>query len=324
MSAAMFPEAKRLNTWRELFGRKFLHLDVDPLDDEPFRYDVDYIAMPDLNLSSGSISAVRCNRTRELIDDGNDDLILLVPQSGKMELHERGKEVLVRQGDAFIRRSSEIGHTFSTSGKYLTLSIPSDKVAQRVANMEQFGFAVVQNGNHTLSLLKNYLQMLMSGNLVPPENDDLARYTAEMISRHIQEVVGLLLGGSRDAWEYSCEPGGGLFATRIAAIYAEVAHKATDPDFSVHDVAQNLEISPGYIRKLLATQEQRFSDLLRSARLDHAHRMLRAPHVIQMDITWIALESGFNDISYFNRCFKQRFGMTPSDVRNGLTDQIVK
>ena len=101
----MFPEAARLDTWRELFGRQFLHLDVEPLDDQPFRYDVEYLAMPGFNLSVGLISAVRCERTRELIGDGSDDLILLVPRSGTMELTERGRTAHIGQGDAIIRRS---------------------------------------------------------------------------------------------------------------------------------------------------------------------------------------------------------------------------
>jgi AraC-like DNA-binding protein len=31
----------------------------------------------------------------------------------------------------------------------------------------------------------------------------------------------------------------------------------------------------------------------------------------------IALACGFADISYFNRAFRARYGVTPSDVRNG-------
>lgn len=316
VSASMFPEGDRLDTWRELFGRQFLHLDVEPLDDQPFRYDIDYLAMPGFNLSVGLISAVRCERTRALIKDGSDDLILLVPQSGRMELHERGRETVVGQGDAIIRRSREVGQTLSSSGAYLTLSIPAAIMGRHVGNLEHFDFAVLRDGNPTLGMLKSYLRMLMSDTFVLPAEEELGSYGAGMVSRHVHEVVGLLIGASRDLWETSGVPGGGLFATRLAAIHAEVAQNATDPEFSVHDVARKLEISPGYIRKLLATQQQRFSDLLRSARLDRAHGMLRAPQFRNVDITWIALESGFSDISYFNRCFKHRFGMTPSDARN--------
>jgi AraC-like DNA-binding protein len=32
-------------------------------------------------------------------------------------------------------------------------------------------------------------------------------------------------------------------------------------------------------------------------------------------ISEIAFECGFNDLSYFNRCFRRRFGLTPSAAR---------
>lgn len=32
LSASVFPEAARLNAWKEQFGRQFLNLDIDPLD----------------------------------------------------------------------------------------------------------------------------------------------------------------------------------------------------------------------------------------------------------------------------------------------------
>lgn len=318
MSASVFHEGARLNAWRELFGRQFLRLDIDPIGDEPFRHDISFLAMPDFNVSHGSVSAVRYEQTRDMLADASDNLTLIVPQIGEMELHEGGKEAQIGQGDALIRRSYEVGTTFSTGGEHLALMVSRENVARYVSNVDRFGFAVVQKEHRTLTLLKNYLVMLMGENSPTPlPDDELGRYTAEMISRHVHEVVGLLIGASRDFWEFSGEEGGGLFATRIAAIRAEVEQHAADPNFSVHDVARKLDISPGYIRKLLASRQQRFSDLLRSTRLDAAHRMLRAPHFRQVDITEIALQSGFNDISYFNRCFKQRFGMTPSDVRNG-------
>jgi AraC-like DNA-binding protein len=32
-------------------------------------------------------------------------------------------------------------------------------------------------------------------------------------------------------------------------------------------------------------------------------------------ITAVAFEAGFNDLSYFNRTFRRRFGLTPSEAR---------
>jgi len=38
-------------------------------------------------------------------------------------------------------------------------------------------------------------------------------------------------------------------------------------------------------------------------------------HEAERRISDIAFDCGFNDLSYFNRCFRRRFGLTPSAAR---------
>ena len=56
-------------------------------------------------------------------------------------------------------------------------------------------------------------------------------------------------------------------------------------------------------------------DLLEQ-RLAAAYRGLRRLTPANVPISTIAFDCGFTDISHFNRMFRQRFGCTPSDVRN--------
>ncbi|WP_213545130.1 AraC family transcriptional regulator [Vannielia litorea] len=315
LSAAMFPAASRVNSWREHFAEQFLRLDIDPLDDAPFRFDVDLLALPGLTLSSGSVSAMRCARTKRLLEDDNDDLILLIPQRGQMELRERGHSVEFGPGDAMVRHSSEVAETVSTAGDFLTLSISRSALATQVGDLGRLGFAVIPGQTPALGLLEGYLRMLLSGALLPEETGPGALDAAHMAVRHVQELAGLVLGGSRDHWQIASAPGGGLTAARIAAITSEIERHATEPDFGIDTVARHLQLSPGHIRKLLASEGQSFSTRLRNVRLERAMAALR--HSPDTAITDVALACGFGDISYFNRCFKGRFGMTPGEARHG-------
>ena len=50
-----------------------------------------------------------------------------------------------------------------------------------------------------------------------------------------------------------------------------------------------------------------------SRRLDRAaERLIADP---SLSITVVAFELGFNDCSYFARCFRQRYGMAPTTYR---------
>lgn len=315
LSASVFPEAARLNAWKEQFGRQFLNLDIDPLDDTPFHHDIDFLGLPELSVSKGRVSAVRYSLTPDLIKSAEDNVTLLIPETGSIDLDQQGKEAHINQGDALIRRTCETGDTYSTRGDHLALMVSREALARYVGNTEQFAFAAIRSDDATLGLLKQYLRMLMS-NAPTQLNDGLSKDAAEMISRHVHEVFGLLLSASRDLWEHSSEHGGGLFALRLSAIREDIQKHARNPDYSIYHLSRVIGVTPGYIRKILATEGQRFSDLVRSTRLDAAHRLLSTPQMNGLTITEIAFNSGFNDLSYFNRCFKQRFGMTPGEARD--------
>ncbi|QDC08881.1 helix-turn-helix domain-containing protein [Oceanicola sp. D3] len=314
LSAAMFPQESRVNSWREHFAEQFLRLDISPLGDAPFRFDVDLLSMPGLTLSGGTVSAMRCARTKRLLEDENDDLILLIPQRGKMQLNERGHVAEFGPGSAMVRHSSEVAETVSTAGEFLTLSIPRSAVAAQVGDLGRLGFAVIPGQTPALGLLDGYLRMLLAGALLPGETAPDAADAARMAVRQVQELVGLVLGGSRDHWQIASAAGGGLTAARIAAISAEIERHATEPDFGIDTVARRLQLSPGHIRKLLASEGLSFSTRLRNIRLERAMAALQQRE--DTAITDIALGCGFGDISYFNRCFKAHYGMTPGEARH--------
>ena len=56
-----------------------------------------------------------------------------------------------------------------------------------------------------------------------------------------------------------------------------------------------------------------FTVRLTEWRLRKAADMLA--HTGDRRISDIAFDCGFNDLSYFNRCFRRRFGLTPSAAR---------
>ncbi|MGH7067950.1 MAG: helix-turn-helix domain-containing protein, partial [Acetobacteraceae bacterium] len=58
-----------------------------------------------------------------------------------------------------------------------------------------------------------------------------------------------------------------------------------------------------------------FSRFILDQRVSRAHRMLTDPRRAQRNISSLAFETGFGDLSYFNRVFRRRYGATPSEVR---------
>ena len=58
-----------------------------------------------------------------------------------------------------------------------------------------------------------------------------------------------------------------------------------------------------------------FSERVLEARLRRVSAMLSDRRYAGLRIGEIALACGFSDISYFNRCFRRRFGCSPGQAR---------
>ena len=58
-----------------------------------------------------------------------------------------------------------------------------------------------------------------------------------------------------------------------------------------------------------------FSQYVLDQRLALAYRKLRDPRFSARTISSVAHDAGFGDLSYFNRTFRRRYGIAPSDAR---------
>jgi AraC-like DNA-binding protein len=91
----------------------------------------------------------------------------------------------------------------------------------------------------------------------------------------------------------------------------------------------------GALAELLGTQEhvlrrvinrglgfRSFSDFLHAYRLPDAARRLRDPAMRRVPVLTIALEAGYGSIGPFNRAFRERFGMTPTEYRRASDAEL--
>jgi hypothetical protein len=73
------PERDRLPIVREVHGRLTARVDIEPAPGVPLYYRVIARALPGLTISMFSESPLTIRRTRELLADGNDDVVFAVP-----------------------------------------------------------------------------------------------------------------------------------------------------------------------------------------------------------------------------------------------------
>ena len=90
-----------------------------------------------------------------------------------------------------------------------------------------------------------------------------------------------------------------------------IENNITDSEFDVEKFQSEMTMSRMQLhRKLIATTGQTPNRFIRYLRLNKAAALLAAK---SGNVTEIAFEVGFNNLSYFAKCFHQEFGVTPSE-----------
>ena len=101
-----------------------------------------------------------------------------------------------------------------------------------------------------------------------------------------------------------------FFITRFKEV---VESRLENSELSVEDLAADMNLSRVQLyRKVKSVTGSTPVELLRTARLNRAYRLLMTT---DRSVSEIAYQVGFTAPSYFTKCFKEAYGMLPSDVR---------
>eukprot|EP01035_Chromulina_nebulosa_P052992 gene52992-72354_t len=107
----------------------------------------------------------------------------------------------------------------------------------------------------------------------------------------------------------------GIRAVRIASVMAQIQDGFTDQQFSTRVVAERLGLSVRYVQDLLQASGLSITDRIMQLRLDKARAMLLDDRSCTLKISDVAASCGFNELSYFHRSFRRRFGASPAKFR---------
>jgi AraC family transcriptional regulator, positive regulator of tynA and feaB len=107
----------------------------------------------------------------------------------------------------------------------------------------------------------------------------------------------------------------GLREVRLAAAQQLISKSLADPEFGIGRVAERLGVSRRYVHKLFESTGRTFSETLVYARLNASYHALSDIRQSRRTIADIAFGCGFNDLSWFYRCYRERWRETPGDTR---------
>jgi AraC-like DNA-binding protein len=306
-SADQLPEEDRVDLWRDTVARQ-MRIDSQPLPGCALKVDVRGYAWPGLKIAKASLSSTRDERTRELIANGDDEINLVINLSGPVTAMARGSAASLGEGDGFAVSSLEPAvFTRPSPGSAIGLSLPRQAIDSRVRHLDAGLARIIPARSEFLQLLRNYSCFLLDNKSPIPSE------VRDSIVVHVSELVALVLRPSREI--ASAVAGLGNPAARLAGIKADVIENSGNRNLTTDWLAQRHNLSARYIQMLFESEQTTLSAFLLERRLTCVHQMLSDLRQSSRTISAIAFECGFGDLSYFNRAFRNRYGMTPSDAR---------
>ncbi|MGI4834695.1 MAG: helix-turn-helix domain-containing protein [Janthinobacterium lividum] len=107
--------------------------------------------------------------------------------------------------------------------------------------------------------------------------------------------------------------------TRLLALM-EVEKPWLEPELTLAELAQHLRAHPALLSKVINQGcGQNFNDFVNGYRVAEARRKLADPRFAHYSLVGVALESGFNSKSTFNRVFKKLTGQAPGELARPKT-----
>ena len=294
--------------WREELCRGFCRMDVEPSQHDRIDCRTVYTTISSVTFARPTGLSGRFMRTREVLSDGHDDLLLFSAVRGPVEVTQGQQAVSLSQGQMCLAEMNVFcAVALRDDNEFTTARIPRRSVLQLSPHAEDKLCQPLGENPALQTMLDQYTKLCID---VAPSLDALGQQRA---AQHFLDLTGLLLGAGADCAELATKRG--FSAARFELIKSDVLKNLHRHDLTIDLIARARGLSPRQAQRFFALSGTTFTEFVLAHRLSLAHRLLGDPRFRSRKISDIAYSSGFGDLSYFNREFRRRFGDTPTAIR---------
>lgn len=229
-------------------------------------------------------------------------------KEGALRFSTGDGDLRLRAGDMALLRTDAAFDAHSGQLDMIALSLPQGLVANHALGRRVLANRVMPGG----AGLSACLAVMMS--TAAQRHHELVGEEAAVIQTALLDgILCLAAAPAADGLELSERQADLLGGLKAAAIEG-----LDDPDLTPQAVASAAGVSVRTLHRLFNASGVTFRGWLRTQRLERCWRELVDPGRRRATIAAVAFQWGFNDLSTFNRAFRDHYGQTPQAVRQGL------
>jgi AraC-like DNA-binding protein len=237
-----------------------------------------------------------------------DSIFACLLREGEGFFYQSGQCVSVRPGDV-VAYSTDIPYLYGFTRDSRQLIVQTDAAQLLGAGSADRPRCPVKLDAQLRSgrLLARVLWSTAADFVDHPYAEDATRVAAR--SRDLlRELVSTSGAGTRE--ELS---DGALW--KLLRAETIIADHLSDPNLTADMIARRMNISVRHLNRLFAAQQRSVTHWILGQRLARAEQDLVSPRARSTTIGDIAFRWAFASQAHFSRCFKSRYGLTPTEYR---------
>ncbi len=260
--------------------------------------------------SSGQVRFVLSESTRYQFTRTQRDIASAPSDHYSIYLQLRGETVISQGDESFLFQPNDIG--ISDGRVPFSVALCDDRGRRAMAVVPR---AIVdrrapwlrQSPLHKLASNLPFADLAVA-HLVRLSSNDISESATSLLTENLCNL--LALASAPDVALDRLQP-----ELQTEALLAFCRQNLHEPALSPRFVAARFGISVRTLHLRFEKLGQSFGRWLLENRLEACSKALRDPHQLSISISEIAYRWGFNDLSHFNKAFRARFGMAPSEMR---------
>lgn len=263
----------------------------------------------DVAIASGHSSSANLLRTSQTIArSGLDNIGLVIYSEGGSALDIEGRSTEVHVGDVCILDMTRPGALRSPDYKSLSVVLPRTLLEPYVADLDSLHGQILQRSTPLNTMLASHLRALLA------EAPALSQQDVHAALRGTAALIAAFAGPSESG--------------QIKIAQAAVANSLQAVRQIIEANIHNPELGPDFIGRRLGMSRAKLyrlfepiggvSHYIQQRRMKRAYQHITNPAYAHERIGEIAARYGFSSVSVFSRAFRQTYGASPSELREGL------
>jgi AraC-like DNA-binding protein len=305
---------RRVDVWNERVSGAITHLQVEPACSGVFDAHFKAAEFAGINFVEVVCSPTRVVHTQACARRIQDPAYLIqLQRAGNCVHRSASSEMRIGPGDFFLCDNTHpYEQVLEERHGLLILRIPQASLRRRLPTPEMFENRPISGQGGTGGLVSKFINLFWE-----QCQDGFDTMAADKV---VDSICDLLAASFIDSGKslLDCSSVQTMWRLRICRF---IDQHLDDPELAPARIAGHFRVSPRYIHKLFASQDEAVSKYIQRRRLESAYRSLTDSTLSVKSVSTIAYEWGFSNTTHFARVFRERYGASPSDLRRQRSSQ---